>query len=288
MLSFTKLHGIGNDFVFIDQVENEDLPGEPSEMAKKLCDRRFGVGSDGLIFVKRGDRAPFRMVMLNPDGSNGGMCGNGVRCAARLLVENGHQPLAPFDLEVEQRVVQVEPIRPDWIRVNMSQALLTRGEIGMAGPPDERFIDSAVLCGGEIFTGTAVFTGNPHLMIFVEDVDSVDLEKWGPQLEHHELFPSRSNVHFVQALDRGHLKMRIWERGAGMTLACGSGACSVAVAGFVSGRSERKVLISLPGGDLQIEYLESGDVMMEGPAARVFEGEWPGEFSNLESRISIG
>jgi diaminopimelate epimerase len=218
------------------------------------------------------------MVMLNPDGTNGGMCGNGVRCAARLLVENGHQPLTPFDLEVEQRVVHVEPIRPDWIRVNMSQAVLTRGVIDMLGSPDDQFIDSEITCAGETFIATAVFTGNPHLMLFVHDVDSVDLYKLGPQLEHHELFPSRINVHFVQVLDRGHLRMRIWERGAGMTLACGSGACSVAVAGCITGRSERKVHISLPGGDLEIEYLESGDVMMEGPAERVFDGEWTGNF----------
>ncbi|HEY3782486.1 MAG TPA: diaminopimelate epimerase [Fimbriimonadaceae bacterium] len=288
MLPFTKLHGLGNDFVFIDQVKNEYLPALPSELAPILCDRRFGVGADGLILVKRGDTAPFRMTIINRDGTNGGMCGNGVRCAARLLVENGHQSLEPFDLEVEERVVHVDPVRPDWIRVNMGMALLDRRSIAMAGPPEEQFVDGQILCDGQTFSATAVFTGNPHLALFTDDVEAIDIERLGPLLEHHELFPAQINVHFVQVLDRGHLKMRVWERGVGITLACGSGACSVAVAGFITGRSERKVRITLPGGDLLIDYLESGEVLMEGPAERVFDGEWIGELSKVDLRVPVG
>jgi len=274
MIRFTKMHGVGNDFVFIDQVANPEPVEDPAALARRLCDRHKGVGADGLIFIERGSRAPFRMTMLNPDGSNGGMCGNGVRCAARLLIENGHQRLAPFILEVEARDVKVEPVQPDWIRVNMGNAALTRGDIGMMGAPEDTFIGATVEACGHTFTATAVSMGNPHLVIVTEDVDSVPLERIGPVLEHHPLFPFRTNVHFVQVLDRTTLKQRTWERGAGITLACGSGACAVGVAAFLSGKADRKAKIILPGGELTIEYLDSGEVLMEGPAVRVFEGDW--------------
>jgi diaminopimelate epimerase len=274
MIRFAKLHGIGNDFVFIDQITQHQTIVDAPALAKRICDRHKGVGADGLIFLERGDLAPFRMTMLNPDGSNGGMCGNGVRCAARLLVENGHQPLAPFTLEVEQRLLEVEPIRTDWIRVNMGMASLTRAEIGMMGVPSDTFISQAIEVRGEEFLGTAVSMGNPHLVILTDNLEAVDLSKLGPAFEHHPLFPFRTNVHFCEVVDSGHLKQRTWERGAGITLACGSGACSVGVAAFLAGGASRKVRIELPGGELGIEYLQSGDVLMEGSAERVFEGEW--------------
>jgi len=281
MTPFTKLHGIGNDFVFIDLVNRFRDFGDIALLAQGMCDRHKGVGADGLILLERGDHAPFRMTMYNPDGSNGGMCGNGVRCAARLLIEEGHHPLAPFELEVEHRIVSVEPIHPDWIRVNMAHAGLTRGEIGMTGEPSESFIEQPVH-GQELmqlgldghFLGTAVSMGNPHLVIFCDDVQAVDIHHLGPIIEHLELFPARVNVHFAESPDRRHIRMRPWERSAGPTLACGSGACSVGVAGFLTGRTDREITIHLPGGDLRVEYMPEGEVFMEGSATRVFDGEW--------------
>lgn len=271
VIEFSKLHGIGNDFVFIDLVGKEDSSDRPA-LARLLCDRHKGVGADGLIIVERAERAPFRMTMFNPDGSNGGMCGNGVRCAARLLFDHGHIGLEPFNLEVEERIVNVEPIRPDWINVDMGTALLTRGEIGMLGDPAEQFVDAELT--GTTYRATAVSMGNPHVVIFVDDLESVDVHKLGPALEHHPLFPFRTNAHFVQRLSETRLRMKIWERGAGATLACGSGACAVGVAGYLTGRTGRQVTIELPGGELEIEYREDGRVLMTGPAEHVFDGNY--------------
>lgn len=273
-LPFTKLHGIGNDFVFIDNVDVQEELQDVSLLARAMCDRHTGIGADGLIIMSRASRAPFRMTMYNPDGSNGGMCGNGVRCAARFLIEQGHQRQTPFYLEVEERIVRVEPIKHDWIRVNMGPAFLTRGEIGITGVADEQFIEQPITVAGQTFSGTGVSMGNPHLVIFTEDVDAIDLQKLGPLIEHHEFFPQRTNVHFAESDRRDRIKMRTWERGAGITLACGSGACSVGVAGFLTGRTEREVTIALPGGELRIEYTPGGEVFMEGAAERVFDGDW--------------
>jgi diaminopimelate epimerase len=274
MIAFTKLQGIGNDFVFIDQVVDPIPIPNLEDFAKKICDRHKGVGSDGLIIVSRGDLAPFRMTMLNPDGSNGGMCGNGVRCVGRFVIENGHQPMETFLLETENRVVEVTPLSIDCMRVDMGKAQLKRSEIGVLGAPEDSFVDQPVEVLGETFFATGVNMGNPHLVIFTANVADADLERLGPALERHSLFPFGINVHFAQVLGRTRLKVRTWERGAGMTLACGSGACSVGVAAFLNGHTGRQTEIELPGGSLRINFLESGDVLMEGPAERVFEGTW--------------
>ena len=264
MFRFSKLHGAGNDFVFLDLLDEESKIQNPKskmcELARAMCDRHRGVGADGLIYITRGDKAPFRMTMLNPDGSNGGMCGNGVRCTARLLIENGHQGLHPFDLEVEQRIVHVEPIREDWVRVDMGKA--------------EAIGELCISLEGQEFRGTTVSMGNPHFVVFVDDVNAADLEHVGPKIEHHRAFPNRTNVHFAQALNDHEIKMRTWERGAGITLACGSGACAVGVSGFVTKHCGRNVQIHLLGGTLEIEYREDGTVLMTGPAEHVFDGCW--------------
>jgi len=258
MLKFAKLHGAGNDFVFLDEVTGSQHHNH-TELAISICDRHKGVGADGLIIVSRGHKAPFRMTMLNPDGSNGGMCGNGVRCTARLLIEHGHHCLKPFDLEVENRIVRVEPIREDWVRVDMGRA----EEIGSL----------QLMCDGQEFTGITASMGNPHFVIFTDDVQAINLERIGSKIEHHERFPNRTNVHFAQVVESG-IKVRTWERGAGITLACGSGACAVGVASYVSNRTGRSVQIHLLGGTLEIEYREDGTVLMTGPAEHVFDGEW--------------
>jgi diaminopimelate epimerase len=244
-----------------------------AELARQVCDRKFGVGADGLILAERGSSAPFAMRMFNPDGSESEMCGNGVRCFALFLRDNGLTEAATIPVETGAGLLTLDVAEDGRVRVDMGPARLTRGEIGMTGPAGERFVAQPV--AGTDRVGTAVSMGNPHLVVFVPDVEAVDLEREGRALEHHGLFPNRVNVHFVQVVSRTHLRQRTWERGAGATLACGTGACAVAVAGFLNGLSERAVTVSLPGGDLSVEYCEDGRVLMTGPAETVFVGEWP-------------
>jgi len=264
------MQGIGNDFVMVDAIREQALPTDLPGFARKVNDRRFGIGGDGLILIEKGSVAPFQMRMFNPDGSESEMCGNGIRCFARLLKDHGHLSEDTVDVETGAGTLNLKLIGSDRVRVDMGVAKLTRGEIGMTGSAGETFIDQLV---GDAYKGTAVSMGNPHLVIFVEDVSKIDLNSVGPKLEHHPEFPKRVNVHFVQVTDRGHLIQRTWERGAGITLACGTGACACAVAAAVTNRADRSVEIRLPGGILEIEYLDDGHVLMTGPAETVFEGE---------------
>ncbi len=260
MTSFTKMQGLGNDFVVLDALRDvvpSDLPG----FARLACDRRRGVGGDGVLLVERGDDAPFRMRMWNPDGSESEMCGNGLRCAAALLRERGY---AEGVAEIETGAGVLKAVfEGEAVAVDMGIARLTRGEIGMTGSPDEI---------PEGIGGIAVSMGNPHLVVFVEDADAVDLPAEGDRLERHREFPQRTNVHFVQVLGPDEARVRVWERGAGATLACGTGACAVAVAGVETGRLARRSTIRLPGGPLTIEVGEDRRVRMTGPAETVFEG----------------
>ncbi len=275
MKPFTKMHGIGNDFVLINRFAVELTEAELPELARRMCDRRFGIGSDGLLLAEPGTQAKFRMRMLNPDGSESEMCGNGVRCFARYLQEQGLTTETRIPVETGAGVLVLETKPGGLVQVDMGPARLTRGEVGMVGDTGQQFINEPVDAADETFMGTAVSMGNPHLVVLVPDADAVDLTRLGPLLEHNELFPARVNVHFIQVLDRGHLKQRTWERGAGVTLACGTGACASAVAAFLNGVSDRQVEIHLPGGNLNIDYHEDGRVFMTGPAEKVFEGVWP-------------
>lgn len=270
LIRFTKMQGIGNDFVMIDAIQEQGLPLDLAGFAQKVNDRRFGIGGDGLILLEKGDEAPFRMRMFNPDGSESEMCGNGIRCFARLLQDHEHLTEDSVDVETGAGTLNLKLVGDNRVRVDMGTARLTRGEIGMTGPSGDQFVNQPV---GEGYLGTAVSMGNPHLVIFVDDASKIDLTEIGPKLEHHPEFPKRVNVHFIQVVDRSHLIQRTWERGAGITLACGTGACASAVAAFVTGRADRSVEIQLPGGKLEIEYLEDGRVLMTGPAETVFEGE---------------
>lgn len=265
MIPFVKMQGLGNDFVVLDALRDEPT-GDLSGFARLVCDRRRGVGGDGLLLLERGDAAPFRMRMWNPDGSESEMCGNGLRCAAALLRERGY---ASGEARIETGAGNLTAtfVGSD-VAVDMGFARLTRGEIGMAGPPDERFVEAEI--EGE--TATAVSMGNPHLVLFVPDMDAVPLERKGPDLEGHPLFPDRTNVHFVQILGPDEARVRVWERGAGATLACGTGACAVAVAGVETGRLARRSTIRLPGGPLTIDVSGNRRVTMTGPASVVFEG----------------
>ena len=274
MIQFRKMHGIGNDFVMVDAIQKPMPAIDLHSLAKRVNDRKFGIGGDGLILLETGADAPFRMRMFNPDGSESEMCGNGIRCFARMLRDNGHLAADQVQVETGAGILQLELRSDGQVQVNMGQARLTRGEIGMSGPSNEQFVDVPTETLAGTLPATAVSMGNPHLVLFVDNFDKIELESIGPQLEFHPYFPNRTNVHFIQVLDRKTLIQKTWERGAGATLACGTGACASAVAGFITGRSDRDVEMRLPGGSLQINYLETGEVLMTGPAETVFEGEF--------------
>lgn len=269
-MKFTKMHGIGNDFVMIDCIRESVPSGDLPLLSRRVCSPHFGVGADGLILVEVGESAPYRMRMFNPDGSESEMCGNGIRCFGEFLRSQGIEAAGEYDVETGAGVLHLSLNAMGQISVDMGAARLTRGEIGMVGAPDQPFLDEPV----EAYYGTAVSMGNPHLVIFVPNANEVDLRREGRRLEHSALFPKRVNVHFAQVLEDGTMIQRTWERGAGQTLACGTGACAVVVAGFLTGRSERFATVHLPGGDLQISYREDGHVLMTGSAQTVFEGEF--------------
>ncbi len=269
MIPFVKMQGIGNDFVIVDALRSPLPLGDVPAFSKKVCDRRFGVGADGLIIIEPGEAAPFRMRMFNPDGSESEMCGNGIRCFARLLRLHGHLSSDRVNVETGAGILDLQLLDSNLVKVAMGPASFLRGEIGMTGDPADQFVEQPV---GHGLLGTAVSMGNPHLVIFVQDVASVPLELWGPELEHFTAFPQRTNVHFAQVLDSGHIRQRTWERGAGITLACGTGACSVAAAGNLTGRTGTHVQIDLPGGSLDID-LHNFQVSMTGPAEISFTGQ---------------
>jgi diaminopimelate epimerase len=271
VISFTKMQGLGNDFVVVDLLSGATLHEDREALARKICDRRFGVGADGLLVLEGGAASPLRMTIQNADGSRPEMCGNGLRCAAHLLREHGHTTGDQVAVETDAGVLDVSFTADGQILVDVGPALFRRGEIGMTGAANEEFIQSEL---GDGFIGTAVSIGNPHLVIFTDDVDRIDLAHVGPLLENHRFFPNRINVHFAQVLDRQTIRQRTWERGAGITLACGTGACAVAVAAFRTNRADPVVQIRLRGGNLAIDASDLTHILMTGPAEVVYEGEY--------------
>jgi len=276
-LRFTKMHGIGNDYVYVDLFR--ERVDDPPALAREMSDRHFGVGADGLILVGPSDSADVSMRIFNADGSEAEMCGNGIRCVAKYARERG---LARSDEVRIQTRAGVKVVRVFWeggrvtrARVDMGQPGLRRADIPMTGPPDERCVNVPLRLADAMFRVTCVSMGNPHCVIFVPDVEAVPLERFGPAMEHHPAFPRRTNVHFVQVLGRDRVRMRTWERGSGVTLACGTGASAVCVAGTLTDRTDRAIRATLPGGDLDLEWSGDGHVFMTGPATEVFSGEWP-------------
>lgn len=245
------MHGIGNDFVLVDA--RSGPWSERESLAQAVCDRRFGVGADGLIFVETGDLAPYRMRMLNPDGSESEMCGNGLRCVVKWLVERG---VAPHAIETGGRVTTVQALS-DRISVGMGVAEIRHRELMVQG-----------------YTGVLVDVGNPHFVVFVEDPWAIELEVVGPRLEHDPAFPDRANIHFAAVTGHDTLTQRTWERGAGITLACGSGATAGAAAAYSLGLVGPRVQVHLPGGDLWIDLDATGHATMSGPAETAFTGVW--------------
>ena len=274
-MKFTKMQGIGNDYVYVncfqEKVEN------PGEVAKMVSDRHFGIGSDGLILIKPSDVADFEMDMYNSDGSRGAMCGNGTRCVAKYVYDYGLTHKTSITVNTASGIkyldLTIENGKAVQIRVNMGTPILEASKIPVISEK-EKVIDEPIVAGNKEYRITAVSMGNPHAVTYIDDVKGLDIEKIGPQFEHHSIFPDRVNTEFVKVLDRNTVEMRVWERGSGETLACGTGACAVAVASILNGYTEDEVTVKLLGGDLKIYWDRKENlVYMTGPAEVVFDGE---------------
>ena len=274
-MKFTKMHGAGNDYIYIDCFTEQ--VADPAALAVRLSDRHFGIGSDGLILILPSAQADVRMRMFNSDGSEAEMCGNGIRCVAKYAYDHGLVARQQITVETGNGVLPLQLFtgasgRVEQVQVNMGAPKLRRAELPMQGAADEQAVAVALPLADATLEVTCVSMGNPHCVIFVDDVDNCAFEKIGPLIENHPWFPRRTNVEFVQVVSRTEVIQRTWERGAGETLACGTGASAVAVAGVLTGRTERKIINHLRGGDLQLEWLAEGPVMMTGPAVEVFSG----------------
>lgn len=279
-MDFVKMHGLGNDFVFIEDKTGQDK--DFTALARAMCNRHTGIGADGLIVIVDSRVADVRMRIINSDGSEAEMCGNGIRCFAKYVYDNGIIEKKRFTVETPAGIMEPEITvgadnKAELITINMGRPSFNRSEIPMEGA-DGRVLNEDLCVDGENWKITSLLMGVPHTVTYVDDVDSVDIEKIGPLFEKHEAFPKHTNINFAQQMDDRTVKVRTWERGAGATLACGTGSCSVAVASFLNGRTGREVDIQLPLGTLHIEYREEdGNVYMTGPAAVSFTGTWPDE-----------
>jgi diaminopimelate epimerase len=276
-MRFTKMHGAGNDYVYINGFK-ETVP-DPAGLAIELSNRNFGIGSDGLILILPSRLADVRMRMFNADGSEAEMCGNGVRCVAKYAWDHGLVDKKEISVETAAGILKLQLYtngaeKVEKVRVNMGRPRLTRGEIPMTGSPDEQVVGAELHVLDRTFHITGISMGNPHCVIFVDNVEEFPVEKYGPAIETHSVFPNRTNVEFVEIVSSTEVKQRTWERGAGETLACGTGAAAVTVAGVLNGHTGRRLLNRLRGGDLEMEWTEDGDIYMTGPAVQVFDGEY--------------
>ncbi|MCS7186098.1 MAG: diaminopimelate epimerase [Armatimonadetes bacterium] len=283
---FVKMHGIGNDFVVIGALDELPLPEDRlSDFALFVCDRHFGVGADGVIWVLPSQVADFKMRIFNPDGSEAEMCGNGIRCAAKWFYDRDYAKGSAI------RVETLAGIKTVWVQGRGGKAIAVTVDMGepifepsliptKLGEGSEAIEVPLDVEGFGTYLVSAVSMGNPHCVAFVNDVDNFPVEKVGPQIEHHPAFPKRTNVEFVQILSRSEMKVRVWERGAGLTLACGTGACASLAVSARIGKTDRKAAVHLPGGTLTIEWRDDGRIYMTGPAVEVFRGELVWENKN--------
>lgn len=274
-MRFTKMQGLGNDYVYVncfqETIEN------PSEAAIKVSDRHFGIGSDGLILIKPSEVADFRMDMYNADGSQAEMCGNGIRCVAKYVYDYGLTDQTEISVEtlagIKYLKLQIMDGKVVRITVNMGQPELVPDKIPVQADGD-RVVDEPIVVNGVTYKMTCVSMGNPHCIVFIDDTANFPLEEIGPIFENHERFPKRVNTEFIQILNRNEVNMRVWERGSGETLACGTGACASAVACVLNGLTEDEITLHLLGGDLSVRWdREENVVYMTGPAKVVFDGE---------------
>lgn len=275
-MKFTKMHGIGNDYIYVNCFEEkiDDIP----QLAVEMSDRHFGVGSDGLVLIMPSDRADFRMRMFNSDGSEAEMCGNATRCVGKYVYDNGLTDKTKISLETLAGIKYLDLFVNDGVvekvTVDMGEPVLTPQLIPVDYTGDE-FINKIISVDGVEYAITCVSMGNPHAITYMDDISNLQIEKLGPKFENHQIFPKKTNTEFVQVINRNILRMRVWERGAGETLACGTGACAVLVSSVLNNLSERKATIQLIGGDLEIEWREGDNhVYMTGSATKVFDGVW--------------
>jgi diaminopimelate epimerase len=279
IINFVKMQGLGNNFILVDCLNKllDDI-SFLSSFTKKLCNRNFGIGADGLMLILPSSKADLRMRIFNFDGSEAEMCGNGIRCFAKYVYENKIVTKSKFTVETLAGIIIPELImvnkKVSGIKVDMGIPKLRRREIPMIGEDSPTVIDETLKVNPEqIFKITCVSMGNPHCIIFTDDVKSIAVSEIGPQIENHPLFPQKTNVEFIQVLNRKEVNFRVWERGVGETLACGTGACASLVASILNKKTDRQTLIHLPGGDLDIHWADDGHVYMTGPAELVFRGE---------------
>jgi diaminopimelate epimerase len=273
-IEFTKYQGLGNDFVLVDN-RGQAEPLLTPEQSIQVCDRHFGVGADGVIFLLPGKSgANYSMRIYNSDGSEPEMCGNGIRCLARFIADLERGSTQTYTIQTLAGLITPEVLPNGQVKVNMGSPRLLAQEIPTTlATPDEKVVDVTLEVAGQVWALTCVSMGNPHCITFVDDVGAIALEQLGPQFEHHEAFPQRTNTEFIEVVRSDYLKMRVWERGAGITLACGTGACAALVAGVLTGRCANAATIELPGGSLYIEWSALDQaVFMTGPAQKVFTG----------------
>ncbi len=277
-MKFTKMQGIGNDYIYVDCFSEK--VEDPSALAVRISDRHFGVGSDGLILIKPSDQADFEMEMYNADGSRGKMCGNGIRCVGKYVYDNGLTDQTRISIETLAGIKYLELFtdggKVTHVRVDMGEPILTPALIPVLSDEKDLVRDQAIRVAGREWRMTCVSMGNPHCVVPAPDVAELDLEEIGPQFEHLDIFPDKVNTEFILVRDRQNIDMRVWERGSGETLACGTGACASVTACILNGWTDRSVRVHLLGGELLIEWdRDTNKVFMTGPAETVFQGIWP-------------
>ncbi len=279
-MKFTKMHGCGNDYIYINGFTEKIAQEEKPELVRRISDRHFGIGGDGAIFIHPSTEADFEMEMYNADGSRAEMCGNGIRCVAKYVYDKGLTDKTDISViscgEIKYLQLFLKEGKVDTVRVNMGAPELRPDLIPVAcAAGKERVIDEPICVQGEEYKMTCVSMGNPHAVVFMENVADLEIEKIGPYFERHERFPKRINTEFVKVLDRQNVQMRVWERGTGETLACGTGCCATVVACILNGLTDEAVTVKLLGGEIGVTWdRESNIVYMTGPAVTVFEGEW--------------
>lgn len=272
-MKFTKYTGLGNDFIFLDGAHAQAVK-EPAALAQRLCNRRTGIGADGLVLLLPSQTADIRMRIFNSDGSEAEMCGNASRCVPLHLLKCGFTTKTQITLETLAGLIKTEvlDVQKGWVRVNMGVPRTTRGEVPMEGAPQASALNAVIKIGSTEHKGTGVSMGNPHFVMFVDDAENAPVAEVGPLVETNPAFPQKTNVEFVQVLNKNTVRMRVWERGAGITHACGTGACATAVACILNQLTGPCVTVKLDGGELYIEWPQRQEIFMTGHAQQVFEG----------------